>query len=186
MDDLKGPHYGWFTVPTFTYNYLLNIFSYIYIWFHWDSSILKAALRLAEPPGGPRCVYLPSQAICLGVNAGCYWQAVPGSVGFGGLWFGALVGFFFGWSNWRFGEYRGLHPVIRVYSNSWMVCIFWSFKKSSRNGGTLNFGNLHVEMAMKGPSSPSPFGSFAVAESEKKTSMVSMDWRLRSWMGNCS
>lgn len=25
--------------------------------------------------GGPRCVYLPSQAICLGVNAGCYWQA---------------------------------------------------------------------------------------------------------------
>eukprot|EP00435_Cladocopium_sp_Y103_P049640 s20_g15.t1 len=24
--------------------------------------------------GGPRCVYLPSQAICLGVNAGCYWQ----------------------------------------------------------------------------------------------------------------
>lgn len=24
--------------------------------------------------GGPRCVYLPSYAVCMGVNAGCYWQ----------------------------------------------------------------------------------------------------------------
>lgn len=24
--------------------------------------------------GGPRCVYLPSQAVCLGVSAGCTWQ----------------------------------------------------------------------------------------------------------------